>query len=691
MAVRGARSSPEEPESEHQVPILALNRLGSFHWDLDGRRLDMDATGLAVFGLDEDDYDQRPSTLGERIPRTDARRIRDTVTTALRSGAQTYGTYFRVSRPGEGPHWAHTHGFVRRDARGRARWVHGIVRDATDELGEPGSAAGGPRRSGERPMGDIVQEATVALGRARTVDEVIQVLQDAYDVERLGSASMALGLVDNGRVRIVAAQPPRRLIPGTEVTRLEEPYPTNDAVRTLAPVFIESPEQFKRAYPDLWESFGAHGMTAAAYLPLVAQGRPIGVFGLHYHGKYEFSHEERNLLLALASNIAQGLQRAMFFDQAQDLAQSLQEAMLPHSIPQVPGADVAVRYRSASLAREIGGDWYDIIPLPQGRYGAVIGDVQGHDMHAAAVMGQLRIVLRAYACEGHTPATVMARASVFLHELDTDRFATCVYADADLSTGVIRLVRAGHLGPLLREADGTCRPVDVAGGLPLGHSQEFGRPEYEVTTLVLAPGQSLLLFTDGLVERPGADVEQGLAELAEQVATGTGDVERLADQLASVADEREGEDDVALLLLRRHGRAGDRPGRRLRCEVLRNDPEALVATRRMIRDAGRGMGIEERGDEVELVADELITNVLVHTGSAATVTVRAPEDRTDGKPRMRVEVEDASSTLPRRRETGESGVSGRGLLLVDELSDGWGVESRGEGKCVWSEFTVPED
>ena len=115
------------------------------------------------------------------------------------------------------------------------------------------------------------------------------------------------------------------------------------------------------------------------------------------------------------------------------------------------------RRARGSLGRDIGGDWYDLIPLPGGRVGAVIGDVQGHDTHAAAVMGQLRIVLRAYAAEGHTPATVMARASVFLHELDTDRFATCLYAEADLATGVVQVVRAGHIDPLIRHADGSCR------------------------------------------------------------------------------------------------------------------------------------------------------------------------------------------------------------------------------------------
>jgi anti-sigma regulatory factor (Ser/Thr protein kinase) len=380
----------------------------------------------------------------------------------------------------------------------------------------------------------------------------------------------------------------------------------------------------------------------------------------------------------------------MFYEQEKDLATGLQQAMLPRSIPSVRGADVAVRYRAGSAAgtfgRDIGGDWYDLIPLPGGRVGAVIGDVQGHDTHAAAVMGQLRIVLRAYAAEGHTPATVMARASVFLHELDTDRFATCLYAEADLATGVVQVVRAGHIDPLIRYADGSCRRIPVQGGLPLGLSAEFGSLDYPVATLELDPGNTLLLCTDGLVELPGADLDEGMQTLTALIRSGPDDVRDLADCLIDVAEERDGDDDVALLLLRRRGLEVQQSGGRLQQHVAPGDPEALTQARHMIRAAVRSWGARDRADEIELVADELITNALIHTEGAAIVTLRV---LTDGDRRLRVEVEDSSSALPRRREAGESGVSGRGLLLVDLLTDVWGVEARGGGKCVWCEFAVP--
>ncbi len=288
----------------------------------------------------------------------------------------------------------------------------------------------------------------------------------------------------------------------------------------------------------------------------------------------------------------------MLYEQEMDLAEGLQQAMLPRTIPSVPGCDVAVRYRAASiggaLGRDIGGDWYDLIPLPGGRVGAVIGDVQGHDTHAAAVMGQLRIVLRAYAAEGHPPATVMARASVFLHELDTDRFATCLYAEADLATGVVQVVRAGHIDPLVRYGDGSCRRAPVEGGLPLGLSAEFGRLAYPVSTVELDPGNTLLLCTDGLVEQPGADLDEGIEVLTALVASGPQDVRDLADRLIDVAEERRGDDDVALLLLRRHGTGAPRTFGRLQQHVSPGDPEALTEARHMIRAAVRTWGPRAR-------------------------------------------------------------------------------------------------
>lgn len=225
----------------------------------------------------------------------------------------------------------------------------------------------------------------------------------------------------------------------------------------------------------------------------------------------------------------------------------------------------------------------------------------------------------------------------------------------------------------------------MEGGLPLGLSAEFGRLAYPVSTVELDPGNTLLLCTDGLVEQPGADLDEGIEVLTALVASGPQDVRDLADRLIDVAEERRGDDDVALLLLRRHTVGAPRTFGRLQQHVPPGDPEALTEARHMIRAAVRAWGASRQSDEIELVADELVTNALMHTEGSAIVTLRL---LTGTDRRLRVEVEDSSSALPRRREAGDDGVSGRGLLLVETLADVWGVEARGGGKCVWSEFLV---
>ncbi|MFE9445502.1 SpoIIE family protein phosphatase [Streptomyces sp. NPDC006602] len=676
----------------HPDPILALNRMGSFDWDLDSGLFTMDAQAHEVFDLRPDEFDGHPTSLGIRVPRAEGHRLDALVSQAMKDGSENYGAYFRIRRRDGTLRWTHTQGYIRRDETGRPRRIIGIIRDATQELKESEvRREQAALDAALREQTNVVQLTTAALAHARTVQDVIDVLKDTHGLTHLGATSLVFGLVEGDRIRLIAEGPAGSFVPGTDITRIDEPYPMSEAVRTLTPRFIESPEEFADRYPVLWPHITDLDITSAAYLPLIAEARPIGAMGLLYSDRRGFSPEDRNVLIALGSSIAQSLMRAMLYEQDMDLATGLQQAMLPRTIPSVPGADVAVRYRAGNaagaLGRDIGGDWYDVIQLPGGRVGAVIGDVQGHDTHAAAVMGQLRIVLRAYAAEGHTPATVMARASVFLDELDTDRFATCLYAEADLSTGVVQVVRAGHIDPLVRSPDGSCRRISVEGGLPLGLSAEFGRLEYPVATLELDPGHTLLLCTDGLVEQPGADLDDGMRILTDLIATGPDDVRDLADSLIDVAGERGGDDDVALLLLRRRGLDAPRSGGRLQQHVAPGDSEALTEARHMIRTAVGAWGARGLSDEIELVADELITNALMHTEGSAIVTLRV---LTRSDRRLRVEVEDSSSALPRRREAGESGVSGRGLLLVDLLTDAWGVEARGGGKVVWCEFVVPE-
>ncbi|MGW6689014.1 SpoIIE family protein phosphatase [Streptomyces sp. NPDC054961] len=668
---------------------LALNRMGTFDWDLDSGQMFLDATALEVVDLRPDEFTGTSAGLRPRLASGEEARLDARVAQALKAGRSHYGAYVR-SRGRDGSRgWTHVQGHILRDPRGRPYRIIGIIRDAAHDPGEPG--AGGERDEGRRRLTGVVERTTAILAHARTVNDVTDVLKDPEALGHLGAVSIMLGVVDGGRIHLVAEGQLGSYVPEIEYTRIDAALPMSEAVRNLRPVYVGSREEFQQRFPQLWPYIEPLAVQSGVYLPLIAQGRPIGALGLLYTWDGAFTSEERNVLMALGSGIAQSLQRAILFEQEHDLADGLQRAMLPRRIPEVAGARIAVRYRAARMGRDIGGDWYDVIPLGGDRVGVMIGDVEGHDTDAAAVMGQLRIALRAYIAEGHTPGTAMARASAFLRELQTDRFATCTYADIDLGTGMARLVRAGHLDPVVRRGDGSCHRVQVAGGLPLGlptreppEGGQAGGTGYPVTSLELHPGDTLLFCTDGLIERPGGDSDTGMREFMEAVRSGPAEVEELADVLCDLVGDSGGGDDMALLLLRRRGTPAARGGGPLSHSLNPGDPHAPSMARHLVRAAAAAWGALDQADEIELAADELMTNALVHTEGVGHISMRLT-----GEGRIRIEVEDTSSALPRRREAGDWAVSGRGLMLVDRLADAWGVEPRGSGKVVWCEFSVP--
>ncbi|MFG2617600.1 SpoIIE family protein phosphatase [Streptomyces sp. NPDC048507] len=665
---------------------LALNRMGTFDWDVDGERMHLDATALDVLDLRPEEFDGTWEGLLARVLPGERPRLERRVERALKDGRSHYGAYFRSVRRDGAAAWTHVQGSIVRGPDGRPYRVIGIIRDAAEDPGEPG--ADGERDEGRRRMTGVVERTTAILAHARTVNDVTDVLKDPEALGHLGAVSVMLGIVDGARIHLVAEGRLGSYVPEIEYTRIDARFPMSEAVRNLRPVFIASRERFRRRYPELWPYIEPLAVRSGVYLPLIAQGRAVGALGLLYAREGDFTDEERNVLVALGSGIGQSLQRAILFEQEHDLAEGLQRAMLPRRIPDVPGARIAVRYRAARMGRDIGGDWYDVIPLGEGRVGVMIGDVEGHDTDAAAVMGQLRIVLRAYVLEGHTPGTAMARASAFLRELATERFATCTYAEVDLTTGALHLVRAGHLDPVVRRGDGSCHRLQVAGGLPLGlppRDQPGTGSGYPVTSLELHPGDTLLLCTDGLIERHGADAESGMREFLAAAREGPADVEELADVLCDLVGDAGGGDDMALLLLRRRGTPAPRGGGPLSQRLTPGDPDGPAMARHLIRAAVAAWGARERADEIELAADELMTNALVHTDGGGTLSLRLT-----AQGRIRIQVEDLSSALPRRREADDWAVSGRGLLLVDRLADDWGVEPRGGGKSVWCEFAVPE-
>ncbi|MGD3108442.1 SpoIIE family protein phosphatase [Streptomyces sp. YGL11-2] len=694
---RADRNPPRVEEdvpgvSDHE-PIalrerLALNRMGTFDWDLDTGFMDLDAGAMEVFDLRPGEYDGGPMSLISRVPPEEGTRLDAALSQALQDGNASYGAYFRVQCRDGTRRWTHSQGRILRNRDGVAYRIIGIVREATSELADSALLRSLQRERQRQTV--MVQQTTAALARALSVADVTRVLTGPGGARRFGADGLVLGLVRNGRFEVIAAAGMAGDVPDDMMnSRLDDTLPLSDAVRSRRPSFLGTRGELIARYPRLRPYVDLLPTGSAAFLPLVAQDTVIGALGLFNHEPAVQSPEARNLALALAGVVAQSVQRATLFDQEREFATGLQAAMLPRRLPPIAGGEVTVRYHPASVGRDVGGDWYDVIALPQGRVGLVVGDVQGHDTHAAAVMGQLRIALRAYASEGHTPETVLVRASRFLAELETERFATCTYVQADLESGALHIARAGHLGPLICDSSRHIAWPEIRGGLPLGLATGFGHDHFPETQLFLEPGSTLLLCTDGLVEQPGRDISDGIDALSAAVRAGPGELEALADQLsAHLWAEPGSDDDMALLLLHRHAVPGEAATPRLRLHVHQADPAGTAEVRSALRrtlDQWRAGALTH---SVEVAASELIANALTHTESGALVSV---ELLPGTPPRIRLEVEDRSSQWPRRRRPGETATSGRGLLLVEALADRWGAEPRGSGKALWCEFALPDD
>ncbi|WP_344571032.1 ATP-binding SpoIIE family protein phosphatase [Kitasatospora viridis] len=682
---RSGDSTPEWLE-----PAMAANGIGSFEWDIRRDLIEADQRAAAIIGAGESNLSIGSEAFLALLHPEDAPVVRRRVERAVAELGQC-GAYYRTVLPDGTLHAVRFRGRVLADAFGRPSRMVGFVWDATAELHKRADAGRLARLREDRSR--FIKEAARALSEAVTVRDVARVFTE-LPLPGLPPDGLILAAYETGRLQILGASGYAAEDVGPyDRAPLESHQPSAEAIRSRLPVFLASRAEYQERYPQAWTRASVTGRSAWAFLPLVASGRAIGLCVVSFDEARELDADERTLLSTLGGLVAQSLARARLHDAEHELAAGLQRVMLPRTVPAVSGVTTAVRYLPAGSGLQIGGDWYDVVPLPGGHVGLVIGDVQGHDVHAAGIMGQLRIALRAYAAEGHPPAAVMARASRFLADLDTDHFATCTYAEVNVDYGVVYAVRAGHLDPVVRRADGSSAVQNVVGGLPLGISAD---QEYQVTRFSLDPGETVVLCTDGLVESRAMDLDTGMSRLCASVAgelepVGGGDpIEALADRITSrAADSAEREDDIALLLLRWDGPEGGLAAQQLRRRIGQADLARVAELRGELRDALRRWGVAELIDTAELLTSELVTNAIRHTDRDAMFTARLyREDRRE--PRLRIEVEDESDLWPKRRTPGEQASSGRGLMLVEALADGWGVEPRGTGKRMWFELTAGE-
>ncbi|MFG3103568.1 SpoIIE family protein phosphatase [Streptomyces sp. NPDC048182] len=572
--------------------------------------------------------------------------------------------------------------------------------EALNRMSARDAAAPPPRDAADRAHARAADVLTTghALARAESPQEALAL------VSRLADASLPLRTqvvlrLDGGALQDTA-QFGLRTRGGDHGLRvpLGTHHPAAQVARTGEAVFLGSPDEYRTRFPAAWQRSDWEGLRAWAYLPLTTHGELTGVWGAAFATTLEMTEGMRTLLAAVGRLLGQSMQRAHTGEAELALAQSLRTSM-GRVGPGVGGLSVAARYVPTGGGLTVGGDWYDSLHLPDGRLALVIGDVQGHDAHAAGLMSQLRTAIRAYAAEGHGPDAVLVRASHFLAALDGDRFATCVYLEADPATGVLRIARAGHPHPVLRLPDGTCLLKHLRGGLPLGLT--LGEDDYPVNVLTLQEGEILMLCTDGLIETGGHDMYSGWLRVRGALTPGTpDDLEGLADRLlgAVVGPQAPAhlghlasrtDDDIALLLLRRDAR-GPRPAlpeRHLLLTLEQDQAQGLAEARTELQGLLHDWARSEQVDTAVLLASELLGNVLVHTEQAAVL--RADVGGAPGHRRLRVEVTDRSDEIPHQRAPGELSSSGRGLVLLDLLAHRWNVRPEPVGKTVW--FELDED
>ncbi|SNS11458.1 SpoIIE family protein phosphatase [Actinacidiphila glaucinigra] len=431
--------------------------------------------------------------------------------------------------------------------------------------------------------------------------------------------------------------------------------------------------------------FGIHSLICA---PLSARGVLLGMVNFWRSQAPEpFDEEDLSLAEELAARAAVCVDNARRYTREHAMAVTLQHSLLPRELPQLTALDAAYRYLPAQAG--VGGDWFDVLPLPGARVALVVGDVVGHGLHAAATMGRLRTAVHNFSTLDLPPDELLGHLDELVGRIDlndsgptgdgaapagtTVAGATCLYAVYDPVTGTCAVARAGHLLPAVVHPDGTVEFPDVPAGPPLG----LGGLPFEAVELTLPEGSSLVLYTDGLVEDRDRDIDEGLELLRRSLSEAGRDPEQTCRDVFKAMLPARPSDDIALLVARTrvlnpaHVADWDVPG----------DPAAVSGVRAAVQRQLAAWGLEELSFTTELLLSELITNAIRY--GAEPIQVRLILDRV-----LICEVSDAGSTSPHLRYAAATDEGGRGLFLVSQFAERWGTRYTPEGKVIWAEQQV---
>lgn len=589
------------------------------------------------------------------------------------------------------------------------RWYHirlvpvpdGLTAYLTDVTDTRNRAA--RREAAERSAAEQaarIRGLTGALAEAVTTHDVVDVAA-AHMLAPFGASGLLIQVLEGERLHVVGAVGyPQAFLRTIDGIAAADGHPLlHDVIASRHPRFIASATEYVELAPALADYPALAEKNAWAILPLIASGEPNGVCIVSFAEPRRFTADERTLLTALSGMVAHALARARLYDAEHARAQALQRGLLPQDLPTPSAVTAAVRYLPASTGTEVGGDWYDIIPLSAERVALVIGDVMGHGLAEAATMGRLRTAVHTLAHLELPPEEVLAHLNDIVSDLGDDSFATCLYAVYDPVSGVCSMARAGHPPPLLVRPDGTVECLDIEPDPPLGAAE----PPFSTAGLRL-PGHGLLvLYTDGLVESASRDIDVGIAECSRVLTTdpgrslacpggpppacGPGEdhradrkrLDRLCDTLLDVMvpAQQLTADDTAVLVARLHRTA---PGN-IAVWGLPDEPVAASLARDHVRGQLEEWQLNELVTTTELLASELVGNVVRH--ARGPVHLRLIRGRT-----LICEVSDGSATTPRIRRAAEMDEGGRGLQLVAALSQRWGTRYTADGKCIWTEQPI---
>lgn len=520
--------------------------------------------------------------------------------------------------------------------------------------------------------------AMLLTGAVRT-SEAINMAKDRL-MGGFSAAAVFVSLVQENRLQIAGSSGcSTEFIRTADWVRLGKSTPETDAVvRQRHALYAATDQQTRGRLAEQALDEACDWLV----FPLLVGRRSVGALSMAFKRQHRDVAVQQSALTALATVLAQAVERTQTHEARHVLVEKLQQALLPRMLPQPAGVVSTGRYAPATSGTDMGGDWYDLLTLPTGGVAMVIGDVEGHNPDAAAVMGQLGSAVRAYADEGQGPGEVLERANHFLIKLDTDLFATCCCVWLDPDTGVAQLASAGHPLPLIRTADAIVPPPgDLDIGMPLGIDPDT---RYTAAELTLNPDTMLACFTDGLINL-GSELD---AEVLKTTLAGDADIESLGDQIMTGLGRQHAThaDDAALLLVRYEGPSSEAQRAVRQLKIHRRDLQGTQRTRKIIREWLDGWGLSGMADEEELLVSEVVTNGLVHGDSDVYVVVRRYPDR------VRVEVRDSDPhraravTMPRQEDEAEGG---RGLMIVSALASAWGNSPSGRGKTVWFELPVP--